>query len=280
MEKVKFVVFICTHGRPYNQSTLKVLRNCGYTGIVYLVVDDEDNTRYLLEDLFDDNTLSLTFSKQHHIESDDCGTDSPVRNTHLYAWNACEKFARDLGFDYAIIADDDLTGFRYRYEDNNHLKSIPITKNIDKLFNYYIEYMDNTNISALSVADARNYIGGKANNGRNMNTLVFRKVKDKIVWKSEMYEEMVTSLLAQQTGKFIFQPTFFQYDTKTMAKDVTGGMEKIYNSMGILKRSSYVVMFHPSCVQFDANNTGFKLNKDRAFPKIVSSNVSKSRCKC
>ena len=142
---------------------------------------------------------------------------------------------------------------------------------MDKLFEAYIEYMEYSNISALSVADARNYIGGKAKDGRNMNTLVFRKVRDRIEWKSEMYEEMITSLLAQQTGKFIFQPTFFQYETKTMAKDVKGGMEEIYNSKSIFNRSAYVVMYHPSCVSFDANNTGFKLKKDNAFPKLIGS---------
>jgi hypothetical protein len=141
----------------------------------------------------------------------------------------------------------------------------------DKLFEAYLYYMEESNISALSVADARNYIGGQAKDGRNMNTLVFRKVRDRIEWKSEMYEEMVTSLLAQQTGKFIFQPTFFQYETKTMVKNVKGGMEEIYNSKSIFNRSAYVVMYHPDCVSFDANNTGFKLKKDNAFPKLISS---------
>ncbi len=272
---MNYAVFICTHGRPYEQKTLEVLRECGYSGLVYLVIDNEDDTRELYRPYHHDNTAVLMFNKYEAIHREDSGTDTPIRNTHLYAWNACENFARTLEFDYAIIVDDDLTSFRYRYEEDGHLKSQSITKNFDKLFEYYIEYMENSNISALSVADARNYIGGKAKDGRNMNTMVFRKIKDRIEWKSEMYEEMVTSLIAQQTGKFIFQPTFFQYETKTMAKNVKGGMEEIYNSMSIFNRSAYVVMWHPSCVSFDANNTGFKLKKDNAFPKLISSRYKK-----
>ena len=268
---MKYAVFICTHGRPYNQLTLKVLRESGYTGLIYLVSDDEDNCRFLLEEYVDENTGLITFNKEDSIKCQDSGTDRPIRDTHLYAWNACERWSKKLNFDYAIIADDDLTSFRYRYEDNGHLKSCTITKNMDKLFFAYIEYMSKSNIACLSVADARNYIGGQAKYGRNMNTLIFRKMDVLFEWKSEMYEEMVTSLFEQQKGNFVLQPTFFQYETKTMANNVKGGMEKIYNSKGVLCRSAYAVMFHPSCVMFDANNTGFRLNKDNAFPKLISS---------
>lgn len=270
---MNYAVFICTHGRPYTQTTWKVLRDCGYTGDIILMIDDEDDSgKDYLDVVHQDDKLWLhVFSKKLYMLANDSGTDKPIRNTHLYAWNACENIARMDGYKYVIIVDDDLTGFRYRYEEDGHLKSQTITKNIDKLFEAYLEYMESTNISALSVADSRNYIGGKAKNGRNMNTLVLRKVSDTIIWKSEMYEEMITSLLAQQTGKFIFQPTFFQYETKNMAKNVKGGMEEIYNSKSIFNRSAYAVMFHPSCISFDANNTGFRLKKDNAFPKLISS---------
>ena len=271
---MNYAVFICTHGRAYTQTTWKVLRECGYTGHIVLVTDNEDDNKAyqdFIENEHDEFLYHHIFDKSVSIRCEDSGTNNPIRNTHLYAWNACEDCAIEWHYDYAIIVDDDLTGFRYRYEEDGHLKSQTITKNMDKLFEAYIDYMENSNISALSVADARNYIGGKAKYGRNMNTLVFRKVRDRIEWKSEMYEEMVTSLLAQQTGKFIFQPTFFQYETKTMAKDVKGGMEEIYNSKSIFNRSAYAVMYHPSCVSFDANNTGFKLKKDNAFPKLIGS---------
>ena len=37
-----FAVLILTHGRPESQLTLQSLEKSGYTGKVYLVVDDED----------------------------------------------------------------------------------------------------------------------------------------------------------------------------------------------------------------------------------------------
>ena len=39
--KDNFVVFILTHKRPTKQLTLETLRKQGYTGRIYLVVDDD-----------------------------------------------------------------------------------------------------------------------------------------------------------------------------------------------------------------------------------------------
>ena len=37
-----FAVFILTHGRPDNVITIKTLRQSGYTGKVYFIIDNED----------------------------------------------------------------------------------------------------------------------------------------------------------------------------------------------------------------------------------------------
>lgn len=37
-----FAVFILTHGRARRQMTLATLQKCGYTGRLYLIIDDED----------------------------------------------------------------------------------------------------------------------------------------------------------------------------------------------------------------------------------------------
>ena len=38
-----FAVFILTHGRPDKVLTDKTLAKCGYNGMLYYVVDNEDN---------------------------------------------------------------------------------------------------------------------------------------------------------------------------------------------------------------------------------------------
>ena len=44
MMRDDFCVFILTHGRPDRVITYKTLLNAGYTGRVYIVIDDEDKT--------------------------------------------------------------------------------------------------------------------------------------------------------------------------------------------------------------------------------------------
>ena len=44
MENKDFVAFILTHGRPDNVKTYKTLKKYGYTGKIYLIVDNEDKT--------------------------------------------------------------------------------------------------------------------------------------------------------------------------------------------------------------------------------------------
>ena len=40
--KEDFAAFILTHGRPDRVLTYKKIRDCGYTGKIYLIVDDLD----------------------------------------------------------------------------------------------------------------------------------------------------------------------------------------------------------------------------------------------
>ncbi|MCK2620993.1 hypothetical protein MZE52_22450, partial [Escherichia coli] len=41
-----FCAFILTHGRPDKVLTYRTLRRAGYTGKIFIVVDDEDKTRH------------------------------------------------------------------------------------------------------------------------------------------------------------------------------------------------------------------------------------------
>ena len=43
MSERNFAVFILTHGRAENVETYKALRDCGYTGKIYVIIDDEDD---------------------------------------------------------------------------------------------------------------------------------------------------------------------------------------------------------------------------------------------
>ena len=55
--KNNFAVFILTHGRANNVRTYKTLRAQGYTGKIYLMVDDEDSQVEEYKKLYKDQVV-------------------------------------------------------------------------------------------------------------------------------------------------------------------------------------------------------------------------------
>ena len=151
------VVFICTHGRPNKQYTLEALRSSGYSGVVCLIVDDEDDTYEDYLKLTDATTIVHKFCKQYYIDRVDLGYSraNAKRGAILYAKCECESFAKRRGTKFFIIADDDITGFRYRYEYEGRLKSETVTKNMDSIILEYCNTMLGSGIVASSFGDVR-----------------------------------------------------------------------------------------------------------------------------
>lgn len=65
-----FACIVISHGRP-ECSTVKVLRECGYTGKIYIVVDDEDKT---LPDYVERYGADVhVFNKEENFDTGDLG---------------------------------------------------------------------------------------------------------------------------------------------------------------------------------------------------------------
>lgn len=54
-----FAVFILTHGRPENIVTMKSLERGGYTGKLYIVIDNEDDTADRYRELYGDKVIQF-----------------------------------------------------------------------------------------------------------------------------------------------------------------------------------------------------------------------------
>jgi outer membrane lipoprotein-sorting protein len=59
-----FAIFILSHGRPDNVITYRTLRNSGYTGRIFIIVDDEDKTLSEYKEKFRDEVI--VFSKKDY----------------------------------------------------------------------------------------------------------------------------------------------------------------------------------------------------------------------
>lgn len=268
-------VLICTHGRPNKQYTYNAIREAGYTGLVYLIVDDEDPSIDKLNSSLGYNIVQ--FCKQEYINTIDIGysSSSAKRSAILYAKCACEDFAEKMRFDNFIIADDDITGFRYRYEKDGHLLSVPVTKNMDKIITEYYNVMNRADIIATSFGDVRAYIGGQVKESRLPYNFVFRNGYYRFDWKAEMYEDTVSPIFNNIRGKYTVQFPQVQYMMKEVDAKEDGGMREIYDTLSIFKRAFVAKIFSPTCIKLANNKVGFELQQDKAFPKLISSTFKK-----
>ena len=283
---MKSAVFICTHGRPDRQITLKALRNAGYTGKIILIVDDEDSTSKELFDNYcqdDDNTILRPFNKQYLIDTTNTTSSPPNRKTILYAKNACELFADDYGYDLDCFAicDDDIPGFRYRYIEDGSCKSLNITSNMDQVLDAYYDFILKSDIATTSFGMAQFYFtGANCFDNDNMQkwrvpyTFVFRNARHKVDWVSDYGEDITTAIEQSRHGNFQCAMPNVQMNLSPMGVG-EGGMVELHKDT--FKLAEYGHIWHPDCeqIKYYKDHWMSTIQRDYAFPKLVSSNFKK-----
>ena len=110
-----FAVFILTHGRPDNVITYNTLQRQGYTGPLYIIVDNEDKTIDQYRKRFGERVI--VFDKAAIAETFDEGDNFHDRRAVVYARNASFQIARNLGLTYFLQLDDDYREFKYRIDE-------------------------------------------------------------------------------------------------------------------------------------------------------------------
>lgn len=245
-----FAIFILTHGRPNNQDTLYALRKAGYTGEIYLVLDDLDTTQEEYRKLYDN---ILVFDKMKYVNSTELGVSKPHINFAVFARNAIEDFAQCMGLSYFAMVDDDLVKFRYRYEENDKLKSLDV-KNMDDVLESYIDFMEIGHIPIITLASQFRFIGGVKNiapinspKWRLGFTFYIRSTKEYIKWTSNICEDRITCILYNREGFVWLQLPFVQLDTKEMHGVNDGGNSDTYREITDFYRIFFTEVFVPDC---------------------------------
>ena len=249
----EFCAFILTHGRPNKIHTLKSLRNQGYTGKVYFIVDDEDETLEEYKKKYGDDVIVFNKLKisQTFDEADNFNKD---RRAIVYARNFCFEAAKNLGIKYFIQLDDDYTHFRYTLDRNGDYTT-KFVKNLDKAFSIFIEYYKK--IPALSIAFAQ---GGDLIGGGASNTLRSGRVKRKAMntffcstdrpfqFSGRINEDVNTyTALGMQGNIFMTLTNICITQVQTQANK--GGMTELYLDSGTYIKSFYTIIFCPSAVK-------------------------------
>ena len=243
-----FAVFILTHGRPNNIITLKTLKKQGYTGKIYLIIDNEDKcaNEYIAKY---GNEKVIIFNKKAMADKIDEGNNFDERRTITHARNVTFEVANKLGIKYFIQLDDDYEFFEYRFT-----KGLFKVKNLDNIFSLLVDFY--TRIPALSIAIAQggDFIGGVSSETFKNATLK-RKCMNSFICSTEkqftfvgaMNEDVNTYTTLGSRGYIFFTVPLISL-TQKATQSQKGGITDMYLKYGTYSKAFTTVMMMPSCV--------------------------------
>lgn len=280
-------VFILSHGRPDNVITYRTLRSCGYTGKIFIIVDDEDETLSQYQAKYKDEVI--VFSKKAYEQKFDIMDNFDGNKVIVYARNACYDIARKLGLDYFFEYEDDYVSFLYRYADKTVLKSKGI-KNFDEILDAMITCLNQTNASTIALAQGGDLIGGvkdlyaSAYKRKAMNSFVFKVNQDPaddVLFIGRMNDDVNTYLTQGKVGKLFAQISVVNL-TQVATQSNSGGNTDAYKLFGTYVKSFYSIMAAPSCCKIDMMGTTnrrlhHRINWNHAVPKIIGEQHRKPR---
>ena len=283
-ENERFAVFILTHGRPNKVITYNTLRKQGYTGDVFIVIDNEDKTGDEYRRIYGDKVI--VFDKADIAARFDEGDNFNDRRAVFYARNACFDIARNLGVDYFLQLDDDYTAFVHKF-DSRLVYAERRAKNLDALFALVLDYYKS--IDAVTIAFAQNgdFLGGSGS-GEAKTLHVKRKAMNSFfcsasrpfLFVGRVNEDVNTYVLRGHRGELIFS-IFNHAIIQMQTQQNTGGMTEMYLDSGTFIKSFYTVMYAPSCTRVSetCNNhrrIHHRIKWDNAVPCIVAEHHRKA----
>lgn len=251
-----FAAFILTHGRPDRVHTLRTLDRSGYTGPVYLVIDDEDRTAPEYHERFPGRVL--TFSKAEVARTFDQADNFTDRRTIVYARNACWKLAEQVGVRYFMQLDDDYTSFGYRLvgfkpeADRAGYHEFAV-KDFNRLVRMLLDFLTSTPASTIALAQGGDHFGGGAGKTeirlmrKAMNSFVLDTHRP-FTFVGRVNEDVNTYVWRGSTGSLFF--TFFPVKlTQKATQSNAGGMTEQYLDSGTYVKSWYTLQYAPSAVR-------------------------------
>lgn len=267
-----FAVFIISHGRADRVETYDMLKNTGYTGKIYIVLDDEDKSDYQAR--FEADSILYYSKAQYREETEVCRV---VDGCATYARNAVEHLAKEMHLKAFMVADDDLLRLRYRYDEAGVLKSLSIKQGLDDILSAYIDFIIENSVACVSFGTANIYMKGIRPEAVSNNRLPFncfiRNAEYDWTWKAEIYEDAVTDILESWNGDFAMQLPFVQCDMCPMDVGAKGGMTDVYTAISQYEKNFPVLIYAPSCVRLGLGKRNFiySVANKNAFPKLISS---------
>lgn len=286
MRHDKFACLILTHGRADRVYTHKTLRDLGYTGKIYLVIDDEDNQAQEYIKIYGQESV-ITYNKSEWFANTQTIDLDGNRACVVPARNACNAIAKDLGLDYFLELDDDYSSFEHRYILPSQPDKLLVAKahNIEPLFDAFLDFLDSTDADVIALGQGGDFIGGSVNqfvkNGfsRKAMNAFFIRTSRPYYFLGRINEDVCAYVLGNHQGKKIFTSAKISI-TQKQTQSNPGGLTTIYLAGGTYLKSFYSVVCCPSAVK--VKSIGHK-NRARIHHAIAWNNcaplILPERCK-
>lgn len=290
MKNKKFCVFIISHGRADNVITKRTLQRCGYTGPLFIVIDNEDKQAEAYKRNFGEGNVVI-FDKLKYAQMVDSCDNFENRRTTTHARNACFDIAEEKGFEYFLVLDDDYTSFMNNLDKSEQFKRSYLKKGGD-VFLSMIKFLDSDQrILSLCFLQGGDLIGGDWDGVRKAFPFSRRKAMNSFFCKtsrrfwffSRLNEDVNTYLAAGAKGSLFFtipEVALNQLQTQSNA----GGMSDAYIASGTYVKSFYTVMICPSFAKVSVpgkhkaksiNRLHHKISWNNAVPKILDDSFKK-----
>lgn len=245
-----FCAFILTHGRPDNVLTYKTLRRAGYTGKIFIVIDDEDKTREQYIEQYGDQVLA--FSKADIARRFDEADNFGDRRSIFYARNACFELAERVGCQHFIQLDDDYHEFQFRVGRDFEADYSPI-RSLDQVLAEMFAYYRSIPAASIAMSQGGDFLrsGGDGNAAwlkrKAMNSFIC-SVDRPFKFVGRINEDVNTYTSLGRRGELFLTVGAVQLGQKQTQKN-SGGMTELYLDSGTYVKSFYSVMYSPSCVK-------------------------------
>ena len=261
-----FAIFILSHNRADNIKTYDTLRKCGYTGKIYVLIDNEDLQTEIYKSRFGDDLIVFDKKKQS-VNSDSCDNFGNL-STPLYARNYCFEIAKKLNLSHFIMADDDIYDLKHVFvnSDDKFIKNH--IKNLDSIIESLIRFINTSKyISSCSFVFDSEYFGGKNGKfkeglGRTIQQFILFKSDTDVRFLSSKNEDLNISIAN-------FDKLFFENFSLSVCSPIRGTNEGGILYTSTYENNMYTLMIAPSCFKILGNGK-MRKNNDRIYPKIIS----------
>lgn len=282
MTENDYCVFIPTYKRANNVITYKTLRDGGYNGKIYLVVDDKDPELEEYKKNYKDRVL--VFSKDEIAKRIDVCDNFPEKNSVIYARNKIPELAKDVGVKYYLVLDDDYNRISYRRCYGHILRTFKVIHLGDIILACFNYLEKSPLIDCFCWAQGGDFIGGadsfEAIGGKRkiMNSF-FCKTDKPFAWKARMNDDVSTNLYNGQRGKLFFtinDVSVKQADTQTSS----GGLTDMYLDLGTYIKSFYSIIVSPNCCKISTlGNNDLRIHHkilwNKSCPKLIRERYKK-----